>query len=109
MHPAKRDGQLNAILAAYLRAPTLSWRTVADAATEVFGPGASEYLQGLIVEMTSAVDQMGPHVRSEVGYEGHWDRRRAKAADEWMALRWPWMTKRNRRAAFSLGRRVLLW
>jgi hypothetical protein len=87
MHPATRDGQLNAILAAYLRAPTLSWRTVAEAATEVFGPGASEHLQGLIVEVTSAVDQVGLFVRSEVGYEGDWDRRRAKAADEWMALR----------------------
>jgi hypothetical protein len=104
-----RDDERNTILAAYLRAPSNSPRTLAEVAMELFGLADSGHRQDLIAEVSSAMDQVTPYVLSERGYKGDWDRRRAKAADEWMALRWPWMTKKNRRAVVSRVRWELLW
>jgi uncharacterized Zn finger protein (UPF0148 family) len=104
-----RNDVLNAILTEYCRNPRGSSRKVADAAIDLFGPIESRHRQSLVAEVASSVDEVITYVRAEAGDKGRWDRRRAKAADSWVALRWPWMTKKSRKATIAQGWWVMLW
>ncbi|HET7659879.1 MAG TPA: hypothetical protein VFK66_05765 [Oryzihumus sp.] len=104
MAAAPSDPDLNSLFAAALEFGPSWRRPVGDLAAELFPNRRQDdrdVLAAAVDECRSAIeaDIAATHMR----LAGQWARRDEQQTDQWIANRYPWMTKKNRRRALSQG------
>ena len=98
------DSDLNRLFAAALEFGSNWRRPVGDLAAEHFPDRPQDDRYALIAIVESCRLAIEAHVEAaHIRVAGHWTRGERRQADAWIADRYPWMEKRNRRRALGQG------